>query len=98
MKFNNAYLPLFFFCWALLYSPLAVWYAFEQSENSKTVNAKVTYTVNRHGAGGIDCFSCTYVLFRFTIGRNNKRYSFGHTNIPFYVFYKSNQCGAYVPK
>ena len=98
MKFNNGYLPFFFFCWALLYSPLAVWYAFEQRENLNTVNEKVGYNLKRHEAGGIDCSSCTYILFGCTMGHNNKGHSFGNTTIPFFVFYKPNQCSAYGPK
>ena len=90
MKFNNAYLPLFFFCWALLYSPLAVWYAFEQSEKLPAVDAKVRYNLNKHMATDIDCLSCRYALLRFTMRHNTKECPVGDQNPPFFVFYKSN--------
>lgn len=92
MKFNNAYLPLFFFCWALLYSPLAIWYAFEQNENLSTVNAKVTPHRKMDDGGNFDCFPFTYTSYRFTTGNNNEGCTFRDRNIPF-VFFKTDQCG-----
>jgi len=97
MKFNNAYLPLFFFCWALLYSPLAVWYAYEQRENLHTVNTKAGHNRNTHFAADIDCFPCRYVLFSFTMGYHNKECPFADKNVPLLVFYKSSQCRVYGP-
>lgn len=98
MKFNNGYLPFFFFCWALLYSPLAVWYAFEQSKNLNPVNAKVGHNVKRRGVGVVDCFPCTYVSLSYAVGYNSDRCSFGDTTTSFFVFYKLNQLKAYGPK
>lgn len=97
MKFNNAYLPLFFFCWALLYSPLAVWYAYEQRENLHTVKTKAGHNRNTHLAADIDCFPCRYVLFSFTMGYHNKECPFADKNVPLLVFYKSSQCRVYGP-
>lgn len=94
MKFNNAYLPLFFFCWALLYSPLVMWYALEQNENLDTLNSKVIQNLDSDEVGGVYCFPCTYTSFRFTTGPYGKGCAFDDRNIPF-VFYKANQCGVY---
>lgn len=94
MKFNNAYLPLFFFCWALLYSPLAMWYAFERNENLSTINTKVIQNLNSDKVGDVYCFPGIYTSFRFTTGHYNKGCAFYDSNIPF-VFYKPDQCGVH---
>jgi hypothetical protein len=97
MKFNNAYLPLFFFCCALLYSPLAMWYAVERNENLSTVNPKVMQNLNNYRVGEVYCFPCTYTSFRFKAGQYDKGCAFDDSNIPF-VFYKPDQCGTYRTK
>ncbi len=94
MRFNNAYLPLFFFCCALLYSPLAVWYAFEQNESLNNVGSKVTHPHKRDDAEDFDCSSFTYTSYRPITGYHNKGCHFRDRNIPF-VFYKSDQCGVH---
>ncbi|SDF97561.1 hypothetical protein SAMN05421827_102291 [Pedobacter terrae] len=94
MKFNNAYLPLFFFCWALLYSPLVMWYALEQNENLDTAGTKFKHH-KRDDVRDFDYFSFPYTTYRFTMGHDNKGCIFRDRNIPF-VFYKADQCRVHV--
>lgn len=51
-KFNNAYLPLFFFCFALLYTPLAILNNVEreycrEKVSTDTAIAKFHYTIKK---------------------------------------------------